>query len=227
LAIKTLQPIEEKITTSKEVIEKALDLYGEKMALAWTGGKDSTTILHLLRSISGGKVPIPVLNIDTSVKFKEIYEFRDKLAQEWQLDLRIEGNAEAIRTIQIAANKEECCFQLKTSVINMSLEKFGWQALITGLRWDEQPDRARDAYFSSRENPHHMRVQPIVHFTEMDIWHYIKNHDVPYCKLYRRGYRSIGCEPCTKIGIEGTCERAGRDQHKEEIMTRLRSAGYF
>ena len=69
-----------KIAKSKEILTEAFASYPESIALAWTGGKDSTTILHLIRELSGGKVPIPVLNIDTSVKFNEIYEFRDRLA---------------------------------------------------------------------------------------------------------------------------------------------------
>jgi len=222
-----LKTLEEKVLKSKSVLQEALDRYGDKMALAWTGGKDSTTTLHLLREVGGGRVPIPVLNIDTGAKFKEIYEFRDRLAAGWELDLRIERNEEALKTIEHAKDVAECCTRLKTEVIVQSMKKYGWEALITGTRWDEQPDRAREAYFSPRENPPHMRVQPILHFTERDIWEYIKAHKVPFCVLYRKGYRSLGCEPCTKRGAGPGAERAGRDQSKEEIMESLRSMGYF
>ena len=227
MVLEQLQTLEAKIAKSKSVLQEALERYQGKIAVAWTGGKDSTTTLHLLREIGGGRLSIPVLNIDTSVKFKEIYEFRDRLAQEWDLDLHIERNDEAIKTIEIAANKEECCFKLKTEVINNSLKKYGWEALITGMRWDEQPGRENEIYFSPRTDPEHMRVHPILHFTEMDIWQYIKDNDIPYCVLYRQGYRSLGCEPCTKLGAAGGPERAGRDQQKEEIMRRLRAMGYF
>lgn len=54
------------------------------MAIAWTGGKDSTTLLHLVSSAYNGDIPFRVINIDTSVKFKEIYDFRDRLSKEWQ-----------------------------------------------------------------------------------------------------------------------------------------------
>jgi phosphoadenosine phosphosulfate reductase len=219
--------LEEKIAKSKGILKEALDRFPGRIALAWTGGKDSTTTLHLLRDLCGGKVPIPVLNIDTSAKFKEIYEFRDRIAQEWELDILIRRNDEALKTIVIAANKEECCLKLKAEVIAQAIRENGWQALITGMRWDEQPDRVQEEYFSPRTNPDHMRVHPILHLTEMDIWQYQKDHNVPFCSLYLRGYRSLGCEPCTKLGIAGAPERAGRDQNKEEIMKRLRAMGYF
>lgn len=219
--------LEGKITKSKEVLKEAIEKFPGKIALAWTGGKDSTTTLHLLRDLSGGQVPIPVLNIDTSVKFKEIYEFRDRLAREWQLNLIVARNDEALKHLKIAENKQECCLRLKAEMIARSVVTYGWQALITGMRWDEQPEREKEEYFSFREPPPHTRVHPILHFTELDIWQYIKYHNVPYCSLYRRGYRSLGCEPCTKLTAPGGEERAGRDQRKEEIMKKLRLMGYF
>jgi phosphoadenosine phosphosulfate reductase len=221
------QSLEDKVKKSQEVLKEALTRFAGRIALAWTGGKDSTTTLHILRDLCGGEVPIPVLNIDTSVKFKEIYEFRDRLAADWGLDLRIERNDEALKEIVIAADKAECCFRLKAEVIARSLTKYGWQALITGMRWDEHPDRGRDDYFVHYETPPHYRVQPILHFRELDIWSYIRSRQVPFCSLYQKGYRSLGCEPCTKTGMPGRAERAGRDQTKEEIMKRLRAMGYF
>lgn len=164
-----LTNLADKVKRSKEVLQEALIRFPNRIALAWTGGKDSTTTLHLLRELSGGQVTIPVLNIDTSVKFKEIYEFRDRLAKEWNLHLIIERNNDALKTIKIAENKEECCLRLKVEVIAQAITKYGWQALITGMRWDEQPDRAREEYFSPRQNPDHMRVHPILHFSELDI----------------------------------------------------------
>ncbi len=219
--------LDEKIAKSKEILKEALERFPDKIALAWTGGKDSTTTLHLLRNLNDGKVPIPVLNIDTGVKFKEIYEFRNRIAQEWNLNLIIERNEEALQTIKVAGNKEECCLRLKAEVISNALTKYGWQALITGMRWDEQPERSKEVYFALVAHPPHVRVHPILHFTEVDIWQYINDKQVPYCSLYRRGYRSLGCEPCTKLGIPEGPERAGRDRRKEEIMQRLRKMGYF
>ena len=217
--------LEEKEKEGRKLLKEAIEKFGmEKVAVAWSGGKDSTTVLHLIRQ-EFKKVIIPVVFIDTSVKFKEIYSFRDKLAKEWNLNLIIVKNEEALKTIKIAQNKEECCYLLKTIPLREAITSHGWQALITAVRWDEQEARKNETYFSPRENPPHTRIHPILHFRELDIWAYIRKYNIPYCELYHKGYRSLGCKPCTKIGAEA--ERAGRDKNKEEIMQRLRGMGYF
>lgn len=217
--------LEEKEKESRKLLKEAIEKFGmEKVAVAWSGGKDSTTVLHLIKQ-EFKKVIIPVVFIDTSVKFKEIYSFRDKLAKEWNLNLIIVKNEEALKTIKIAQNKEECCYLLKTIPLREAITSHGWQALITAVRWDEQEARKNETYFSRRETPPHTRIHPILHFRELDIWAYIRKYDIPYCELYHKGYRSLGCAPCTKIG--GEAERAGRDKNKEEIMQRLRGMGYF
>jgi len=217
--------LEEKEKESRKLLKEAIEKFGmEKVAVAWSGGKDSTTVLHLIRQ-EFKKVIIPVVFIDTSVKFKEIYSFRDKLAKEWNLNLIIVKNEEALKTIKIAQNKEECCYLLKTIPLREAITSHGWQALITAVRWDEQEARKNETYFSRRETPPHTRIHPILHFRELDIWAYIRKYNIPYCELYHKGYRSLGCAPCTKIG--GEAERAGRDKNKEEIMQRLRGMGYF
>ena len=217
--------LEEKEKESRKLLKEAIEKFGmEKVAVAWSGGKDSTTVLHLIRQ-EFKKVIIPVVFIDTSVKFKEIYSFRDKIAKEWNLNLIIVRNEKALKTIKIAQNKEECCYLLKTIPLREAITSHGWQALITAVRWDEQEARKNETYFSRRETPPHTRIHPILHFRELDIWAYIRKYNIPYCELYHKGYRSLGCKPCTKIGAEA--ERAGRDKNKEEIMQRLRGMGYF
>ena len=217
--------LEEKEKEGRKLLKETIEKFGmEKVAVAWSGGKDSTTVLHLIKQ-EFKKVIIPVVFIDTSVKFKEIYSFRDKLAKDWNLNLIIVRNEKALKTIKIAQNKEECCYLLKTIPLREAITSHGWQALITAVRWDEQEARKNETYFSPRENPPHTRIHPILHFRELDIWAYIRKYNIPYCELYHKGYRSLGCEPCTKIG--GEAERAGRDKNKEEIMQRLRGMGYF
>ena len=219
--------LKEKERQSIEIIKRAVELYGaDNIGIAWTGGKDSTTVLHLIRQVFDGHIPFKVINIDTSVKFPEIYAFRDRLHKEWGFDLRIFRNEDASKWLKISNDHVECCYQLKTVPLNQAIESLGLKALITGVRWDEQEARADEEYFSKRDNPEHIRVQPILHFREVDIWQYIKKYNIPYCELYNKGYRSLGCAPCTDLS-SGRHERSGRAQDKEKIMAKLRELGYF
>jgi len=219
--------LKQKEAESRKIIREGIKKYGkDKIAIAWSGGKDSTTTLHLIKQ-EFGKIAIPVVFIDTSVKFPEIYAFRDRLTKEWGLNLIVVKNEQALKTLKIAENKQECCYLLKTIPLCKAIESNGWQALITAVRWDEQEAREDEVYFSPRENPPHIRIHPILHFREIDIWSYIRKYNLPYCQLYHKGYRSLGCVPCTYLGAASGSERKGRDQTKEEIMQRLRNLGYF
>jgi phosphoadenosine phosphosulfate reductase len=220
------QRLEKKVEKSIEIILEAERRYGKNdIGIAWTGGKDSTTLLHLVKKAYKGTVPFRVINIDTSVKFNEIYDFRDRLVKEWGLDLVILRHEDAKKVIESSKDPGECCYLLKTKVLDDGIKKHGINALITGIRWDEQVARAEERYFSERED--HTRVNPILHFMEKDIWEYIRKNDIPYCELYDKGYRSLGCAPCTEPNTSGGLERSGRAQDKETIMERLRSLGYF
>ena len=117
------------------------------------------------------------------------------------------------------------------------------QALFVAIRWDEHPERAKETYFSPRIDPEHIRVHPMLHFTWLDVWQYIKQFNVPFNPLYLKGYTSLGCKPCTsKVKKDGfrdideiiafikqgkAKERAGRDIDKELVMERLRKLGYY
>ncbi|RJX22069.1 MAG: phosphoadenosine phosphosulfate reductase [Ammonifex sp.] len=218
--------LEEKETESRRIIEEVLHRFGpDKVATTWTGGKDSTTLLHMLRQVGGGKVPVRVIKIDTSADFPEIYSFVDRLAKEWDLDLHVLRNEEAIKTVKVAEDPLQCCYQLKTVPLLSFIREQGLEAVFVAIRWDEQEARKDEPYFAQRQDPDHLRVQPLLHFREIDIWSYIRKYNLPFCELYRRGYRSLDCAPCTGRG--GRSERGARSQNKEAAMQRLREMGYF
>lgn len=219
--------LEEKEAYSKKVILEANEKYGSDIAIAFSGGKDSTTLLHLIRTIFNGKMPWKVFTLDTSVEFKEIKEFTQNIANDWNFELIALRNEIALKALELAKDKAECCRLLKVIPINNAIRDYELKALMTAVRWDEQEARINEEFFTQREDPPHMRIQPILHFKESDIWAYIKKYNVPYCELYKKGYRSIDCEPCTGLhGITGI-ERGGRDQEKEGVMRTLRAIGYF
>lgn len=216
-----------KISFSIDIIKEAYERFGEAMGIAFTGGKDSTVLLYLVKTAFGGVIPFKVINIDSTADFPEIYEFKDRLKKEWNFDLRVYRNEEALKSISIAKEKAECCNLLKTAPLKNAIADLNLKALMTGVRKDEQEFRSKEVYFSKRENPEHYRIHPILHFTEADIWEYIRSNNIPYCPLYDTGYRSLDCVPCTKKSEAGGPERSGRSKDKEAIMDKLRTFGYF
>jgi sulfate adenylyltransferase subunit 2 len=245
----------------------------KNMALLWSIGKDSTTLLWLCRKAFFGKIPFPVMHIDTTFKFPEMYEFRDRYAKEWDLNLIVEKNEEAIAK---GINYDDhdaftCCHELKTVGLQKAILKHKYEGLLVGIRRDEHNIRAKERYFSPRDikfewdyknqsaelwdhyrsdvsEGRHMRVHPLLHWTELDIWEYLKRENVPISELYfaRDGkrYRSLGCMPITtsteseadtidkiieELKTTDVAERSGRSQDKERayMMQKLRSLGYM
>lgn len=129
---------------------------------------------------------------------------------------------------------------MKTVPFNMFIEENHIKAVVQGLRWDEHSSRAKDEYFSYHEagdlSPGHWRINPILHFTERDIWNVNLKYNVSYNSLYQYGYRSLGARttskkfgdaPAWEQDLENTGERDGRRQDKEAAMEKLRSLGYM
>jgi len=129
---------------------------------------------------------------------------------------------------------------MKTVVFNTYLEDNNVRAVFQGLRWDEQPARKNDEYVEEVKKadmvPAHTRYRPILHFTERDVWDTTLYFKIPFCRLYRMGYRSLGAKttsiktadiPAWEQDLENTEERAGRRQDKEKTMERLRKLGYM
>lgn len=161
-------------------------------------------------------------------------------------DLNERNRAELDR---IGFDKEEFPFEaesyagnhlMKTVVFNQFLERNSIRGIFQGLRWDEHPARFNDDYFEPVEAghlvPEHTRIRPILHFTEKDLWDTYAAFRIPYCSLYKHGYRSLGAKttslkssdvPAWEQDLENTEERGGRRQDKEKAMARLRKLGYM
>ena len=219
--------LDEKETYCKEIIRETQNKFGDSVGIAFSGGKDSTVLLHIVRTVFSGKIPWKIFTLDTGAEFSEIKEFTHKLSDEWGFDLITLSNSDVPEMTAPPQNKAECCYLRKVIPISKGIIAYDLKALVTAVRWDEQVSRVNDEFFTSKETPPHIRVQPMLHFRELDIWAYIKKYSIPYCELYKKGYRSIDCEPCTnRFGLSGM-ERGGRDPDKDRVMESLREAGYF
>ncbi len=218
--------VEKKVEEARKIISQALENY-KNPAVAWTGGKDSTVLLHLVRSVT--KKKLPIMFIDHQNHFEETLGFVAKLEKEWQLNLIRVGNQDAIKAYKQESDwqkRKELARIVKIKSIAEAIEKYSWDSLLVGIRWDEHPARSQEKPISAREN--HDRIHPILSFTESDIWDYIYLHQVPYNPLYDMGYRSVGEKEFTQpVFQKGAGERAGREKEKEEIMEKLRKLGYF
>jgi phosphoadenosine phosphosulfate reductase len=261
--------LDEKVEQSKKVIKEMIGRFGiENIAVAWTGGKDSTTLLWLFKSAcSELSVPLPkCMFIDEGDVFDEIWAIVELLKNDWNINVVVnknidvsskarnlgdviqvrdlnERNRRELQTLKFA--DESFAFEpesfvgnhlMKTVPMKQFIENNGIKALATAIRWDEQDARVQETYFSPRANPEHMRVHPILHFGERDIWNNIHKNNIPFCSLYHRGYRSLGARCSTKRfsdvpawqqDLENTTERGGRGQDKEAIMGQLRDLGYM
>jgi phosphoadenosine phosphosulfate reductase len=222
--------LEEKIRLSFSYLEQAASMADPlQIAVAWTGGKDSTVALALWRTFLQGhgftSVPARAVNLDTGLKFPQVLAFRDEIADAWDIALSIVQPDVDISQYPVAADPVQCCNDLKVKPLHKALWDMGISVLITGVRADEHPDRAGRSWHERRDHPAHGQLNPLIHWTEMDIWSFTLERGLPYCPLYNHGYRSLGCRPCTAAA--GGEERSGRRRDKEDRLHLLRSLGYF
>ncbi len=266
----TVDPIDALENQSVYIFREAFRKFPD-LAMLWSIGKDSTTLLWLARKAFFGRVPFPLVHIDTGYKVPQMIEYRDRMAREWGVDLVVGRNRKSLEEgMHPSKGRFECCNALKTQALQQLLEERGFKGIFLGIRRDEEGSRAKERVFSPRDKNFewrykdqppelwdqfntsfgpetHVRIHPLLSWTEIDIWEYIRREKIPVCPLYfakdGERFRSLGCVPCTcpipsSAGTIGeiieelkrtkTPERAGRAQDLESAyaMQKLRSLGY-
>lgn len=147
--------IQEKEDESVYVIREALAT-AQRPALLWSLGKDSTAMLHMVRKAYLGKVPLPVVHLDTGAKFQEMYTFRETWTKKWGLDLVVAKNQEALSRGVVCCmdRRMSCCHRLKTQALQNVVAERGFDVLLVGIRRDEHGVRSKERYFSPRNDQH-------------------------------------------------------------------------
>ena len=242
----------------------------EPLAMLWSLGKDSNVMVWLARKAFFGHVPFPVMHIDTGKKFPEMYAFRDRYTRDWKLNLILE-QCPPLEETDASLPPAARSAARKTLGLKAAIEKHRLRGIVAGIRRDEESVRAKERVFSPRgdsgqwdfrdQPPEfwdhfntnlpagtHLRIHPLLHWTERDIWRYIRREGIPIVDLYfaKKGkrYRSLGDADITfpmdsnaatldeiiaELDATTAPERAGRamDRETEDAFERLRAAGYM
>ena len=242
----------------------------DPMVMLWSLGKDSNVMLWLVRKAFLGHVPFPVLHVDTGKKFPEMYAFRERYSKEWNLNF-LREECPPVEEIDPSLPPAARSAARKTAGLKTALEKYGFRGVIAGIRRDEQATRAKERVFSPRDGSGtwdfrdqpaefwdqyktdfppdtHLRIHPLLHWTELDIWLYTKREGIPLISLYfskdGKRYRSLGDQDITfpvdsdastvdeiiaELKETKVPERAGRamDHEREDAFEVLRTTGYM
>ena len=191
---------------------------GSAPVVAWTTGKDSVVTLSLMESI----MPVrTLLFIDSGWEFFETYEMLDRYRERYDVLI------ETARMLDETYRGARCpCLSGKVAAIKRAVRVHGIDMLAVGVRKDEHEARAEEQPIHRYED--HVRLHPVLDFTEREIWEYIAKFKLDVNPLYEKGFRSLGCSRCTTLNWgNGKEERAGRATEKEGVMAALREQGYF
>lgn len=213
----------DKLTHLKQLEAESIHIIREVAAefdnpvMLYSIGKDSAVMLHLARkAFFPGKLPFPVLHVDTRWKFQEMYQFRSQMTEEMNLDLLVhinpEGVANNVNPFTYGSAKHTDI--MKTQGLKQALDKYGFDAAFGGARRDEEKSRAKERVYSFRDNKHRwdpknqrpelwniyngkinkgesIRVFPLSNWTELDIWQYIYLEKIPIVPLYFAAEREV------------------------------------
>ena len=214
-------------------------------------GKDSSVLLRLAqKAFHPAPIPFPLLHIDTTYKFREMIEFRDRQALAVGARLIVHTNTEAIAegTQPFAVGTQRCCALLKTRALLDALQAGGFDAAFGGARRDEERARAKERVFSlrdplgqwdpkrqrpelwrllnSRLNPgESVRVFPLSNWTELDVWHYIEAERIPVVPLYFAQERDVLVRGESLIVPEQPFVPLLPGERAQRVVCRMRSLG--
>ena len=224
----------------------------EKPVMLYSIGKDSSVMLHLaLKAFYPEKPPFPFMHIDTTWKFREMIEFRDRIAREKGIEMLVYTNEEGVRQgINPFDHGSAYTDIMKTEALKQALSKYGFTAAFGGGRRDEEKSRAKERIFSFRNaeqawNPKNqrpemwdlyntqihkgesMRVFPISNWTEKDIWQYITREKIDIVPLYFAAVRPVVYRDGNIIMVDDDRMKLLPGEKIEQKSVRFRTLGCY
>ena len=244
-----LQRLEaESIYILREVVAEC-----EKPVMLYSIGKDSAVMLHLARkAFYPAKPPFPLLHVDTTWKFRAMYEFRDRMARELGVDLIVhinpDGLAQGINPFTHGSQVHTDV--MKTQGLKQALDKYGFDVAFGGARRDEEKSRAKERIFSFRSTQHRwdpknqrpelwslyntrkqkgesIRVFPISNWTELDVWQYIHLENIPLVPLYFSARRPVVKRDGALIMVDDDRMPLLPGERPEMLSVRFRTLGCY
>jgi sulfate adenylyltransferase subunit 2 len=238
----------ESIAIMREVVAEF-----ERPVMLYSIGKDSSCLLRLAqKAFHPGPIPFPLLHIDTTYKFREMIEFRDRYTKEIGANLIVHTNTDAIAagTQPFAVGTQRCCGLLKTRALLDGLEAGRYDAAFGGARRDEEKSRAKERVFSFRSASHgwdpknqrpelwslyntrvkpgeSIRVFPLSNWTELDIWQYIMMEQIPIVPLYFAKHRPVVTRDGGLIMVDDERMKLRPGETIEQRLVRFRTLGCY
>jgi len=205
----------EKISAARSLVRDQIAAASkEDVCVTSSFQAEDMVVVHLVKEIISD---VPVIFLDTGYHFVETYEYRDRMASEWGLNL-----VNVIPTLTVAEQESQfgilnqtapdrCCGMRKVGPLFASLEPY--RLWFTGLRREQAKTRANlqpvDA-FTLPAGKQLQKISPLADWSTRDVWQYAEQHHIPLLSLYDKGYTSIGCEPCTSLPFDANDPRSGR-----------------
>ena len=216
-------------------------------------GKDSCVMLHLAqKAFYPSKIPFKLMHIDTTWKFKEMINFRDDIAKKYNVDLLVHINQEGVRNNinPISSGSKIHTDVMKTQSLIQALDKYKFDAAFGGARRDEEKSRAKERIFSFRDKKHRwdpknqkpelwnlfntkidqgesVRVFPLSNWTEIDIWQYIYQENIPLVPLYFSKIRSVIRRNDMMIMVDDDRLKIKENEKIEQKKVRFRTLGCY
>ena len=247
------------VTHLKQLEAESIHIFREVAAefdnpvMLYSVGKDSSVLLHLARkAFAPGKIPFPLLHVDTTWKFREMIEFRDRMAQKHNLDLLVHINQEGVDAGvgPFSHGSAKHTDIMKTNALKQALNEHKFDAAFGGARRDEEKSRAKERVFSFRTANHQwnpkdqrpelwnvyntrvakgesIRVFPLSNWTELDIWTYIYREQIPIVPLYFSAPRPVIERDGTMIMVDDDRLVLGQSEKVEMKRVRFRTLGCY
>ena len=224
-----------------------------KPVMLYSIGKDSAVMMHLaMKAFYPAKPPFPFLHVDTTWKFREMYEFRDRIACEFGIDLIVHVNPDGVsgEINPFEHGSSVHTHVWKTVGLRQALDKYGFDAAFGGARRDEEKSRAKERIFSFRNASHawdpknqrpemwktyntrvsvgeSIRVFPLSNWTELDVWQYILQENIPIVSLYFAAPRPVVERDGALIVVDDDRMSLGSDERIQERTVRFRTLGCY